>query len=101
MTQRLIMKVESSGTENTIDVAVKTCKPGAPQALRGLLSETKILAYLGGHPNVVSLIGAHTENLHKGAYLNKQSTSLQESFKDLRRTILLLSRKSICFRGTL
>ncbi|CAG7824171.1 unnamed protein product [Allacma fusca] len=45
-------------------VAVKTIKPYAEKsALMALLSELKIMIYLGKHENVVDLIGACTESL--------------------------------------
>lgn len=49
-----------------VEVAVKMCQPGSITALKGLLSEIKILSYLGKHENVVSLIGAHTDLISLG-----------------------------------
>lgn len=59
---------ENSGSQKYIDVAVKTMKPNQPNALyfKTLLSEVKIMAYLGQHINVVSLVGACTANIRKG-----------------------------------
>lgn len=63
--------VEEQAGENMykrdwLPVAVKICRYGCISALKGLLSEIKILAYIGKHENVVSLIGAHTEQLSQG-----------------------------------
>lgn len=41
-------------------------KEGCPTGIKGLLSEIKILGYLGKHENVVSLIGAHTQEIFEG-----------------------------------
>jgi hypothetical protein len=47
--------------------AIKTCKENAEKVhLKALLSEIKIMAYIGVHDNVVNLIGANTSNLRKG-----------------------------------
>lgn len=60
-----------------VDAAVKTCKAGSASALRGLMSEIKIMAYLGRHSNVVGFIGAFTHDLTDGIkilsdfYVNK------------------------------
>lgn len=49
------------------DVAVKTVnKESDLFALRALLSELKILIYIGRHENIVSLVGAHTSRLGEG-----------------------------------
>lgn len=56
-----------------VNVAVKTIKDlpsrgnhGFVLALKGLLSEVKILSHIGNHNNIISLVGANTENLRKG-----------------------------------
>ncbi|CAG7827191.1 unnamed protein product [Allacma fusca] len=47
-----------------IEVAVKTSKAGSDATFfKSLLGELKILAYIGHHENVVSLIGAVTANI--------------------------------------
>lgn len=56
----------ASSSQNTILVAVKSTKTNNPCSLRGLLSEIKILSYLGKHENIVSLVGVHRENLRQG-----------------------------------
>jgi hypothetical protein len=50
-------------------VAIKThiSKVGV-QEFKALLSEVKILAYVGKHPHVVSFLGACTENIRKREY---------------------------------
>lgn len=35
-------------------------------SMRSLLSEIKILSYIGSHKRIVGLIGANTEQIHKG-----------------------------------
>lgn len=54
--------------KNTVkrNVAVKTLKMGCnKKQLKLLIMELKIMTYLGEHLNIVSLIGACTENLVK------------------------------------
>lgn len=51
---------------NWINVAVKMSKVSTKEALMGLLEEVKLMAYLGAHNNIVSLIGAHTADLSEG-----------------------------------
>lgn len=49
------------------DVAFKMTRTDCPvTALRGLLSEIKILIYLGKHENIVSICGAYTAELSTG-----------------------------------
>ncbi|CAL8118447.1 unnamed protein product [Orchesella dallaii] len=48
-------------------VAFKMTRPDCPvSALRGLLSEIKILSHLGKHDNIVSICGAYTTELENG-----------------------------------
>ncbi|ODM87470.1 Platelet-derived growth factor receptor alpha [Orchesella cincta] len=48
-------------------VAVKTTMPSSPStAMTGLLSEIKVLTYLGNHDNIVNIIGAYTKAIKKG-----------------------------------
>lgn len=50
-----------------MEVALKMAKSDCPKsALKGLLSEIKILTYLGKHPNIVSIHGAYTAELVSG-----------------------------------
>jgi len=56
------------GTYQQEQIAVKTLKKGAEKEyLISLLSELKVMIYLGQHPNLVTLIGAFTEQLRQGA----------------------------------
>jgi len=49
------------------EVAIKTTAPQANKTyLRALLSEIKILIYLGHHENIVELIGVDTSELSSG-----------------------------------
>lgn len=57
-----------------LDVAVKSCKQGSASALRGLLAEIKIMAYLGKHENILNLLVAHTDDMNKGRYEDNQFT---------------------------
>ncbi|XP_035709602.1 uncharacterized protein LOC118436188 [Folsomia candida] len=51
---------------NSIDVAVKTVKHNMEVLyFKTLLSEVKIMAYIGSHPNICSLVGACTQNIRK------------------------------------
>lgn len=50
-----------------IPVAVKMGKSGCPKTvLKSLLTEIKILSYLGNHENIVSMKGAYTAEIHTG-----------------------------------
>lgn len=54
-------------TLNGNAVAVKTVKENVDKIyLKSLLTELKVLIYLGHHDHIVSLIGAHTTQLRKG-----------------------------------
>jgi hypothetical protein len=66
-----VVKAEAvglKGSEETIKtVAVKMVRSEANvTAMEALISELKILDYLGSHLNVVNLLGACTKQLHKG-----------------------------------
>ncbi len=66
-----VVKAEAvglKGSEETIKtVAVKMVRSEANvSAMEALISELKILDYLGSHLNVVNLLGACTKQLHKG-----------------------------------
>lgn len=47
-------------------VMVKSSQPGSLRAIQGFLSEVKLMTYLGQHENIVSLIGAYTQEVDKG-----------------------------------
>jgi hypothetical protein len=50
-------------------VAVKTVAKGADESkLAALLSEVKIMSYVGKHPNIVQLYGLQITDLRKGKY---------------------------------
>lgn len=58
------------GQYNEREVAVKTVKPYTDKVyIKALLSELKIMSYLGSHKNVIQLIGAVTDGLKKGICL--------------------------------
>ncbi|ODN05385.1 Vascular endothelial growth factor receptor 1 [Orchesella cincta] len=55
-----------TGNGSNVEVAVKTVKPKYDVLyFKTLLTEVKIMAYIGQHVNVVSLVGACTQNLKK------------------------------------
>lgn len=58
------------GSEDTIKtVAVKMIRSHTNMAaMEALVSEMKILIYLGSHLNVVSLLGACTKQMSKGKW---------------------------------
>jgi len=50
-----------------MEVAVKTLKTKTNvAALKGILSELKIMACVGKHSNIVNLVGACTKRMRKG-----------------------------------
>ncbi|CAG7721035.1 unnamed protein product [Allacma fusca] len=54
------------GRYGVMDVAIKTVKKSAAGGyLKALLSELKIMSYVGRHPNIVNLLGACTQNIRK------------------------------------
>ena len=56
--------LDSSG--RMIHAAVKTTRSNVDlDYFRALLSEVKIMSFIGKHPNVVNLIGACTANIGK------------------------------------
>ena len=66
-----ILKAEAVGMKDSEEivktVAVKTTKSVMNvAALEALVSELKILIYLGSHLNVVNLLGACTKEIHRG-----------------------------------
>ncbi len=51
---------------NSIDVAVKTVKHDMEMLyFKTLLSEVKIMAHIGKHPNIASLVACNTQNIRK------------------------------------
>jgi len=50
-----------------LPVAFKTTKAGCPSsALKGMMSEIKVLLYLGKHENIVTILGAYTAEIKQG-----------------------------------
>ncbi|CAL8075527.1 unnamed protein product [Orchesella dallaii] len=55
------------GTGEDVSVAVKTTKLSSPPtAITGMMSEIKVLGYLGKHDQIVNLIGAYTKEIRRG-----------------------------------
>ncbi|CAL8136376.1 unnamed protein product [Orchesella dallaii] len=75
--------------EFEMQVAVKTTKKTSPSpAISGLLSEIKVMSYIGQHLNIVSMIGAFTKEVKTGKiYLFLEFCSLGSLEKYLRRNI--------------
>lgn len=59
---------ENLNRKSRISVAVKMCRSISNAALKGILSELKILSFLGKHSNIVSLVGAYTDLVREGKY---------------------------------
>ncbi|XP_021946144.2 fibroblast growth factor receptor 2 [Folsomia candida] len=58
----LVLKGKVEGMSDV--VAVKTMKPRCEvDQFKGFMSELKIMMYIGRHPNVVALVGAHTDKI--------------------------------------
>jgi len=48
-----------------LDVAVKSVKPNAaPEYIKSLLTELKVMIYVGNNQNIVGLVGACTQDLN-------------------------------------
>ena len=67
----VVVKAEAAGIKGS-DEIVKTVAVKMPRsqtnvtALEDLVSELKVLIYLGSHLNVLNLLGACTKNIQKG-----------------------------------
>ncbi|ODM88886.1 Macrophage colony-stimulating factor 1 receptor 2 [Orchesella cincta] len=60
-------RVKYEDNSNEIRVAVKTIMHSSPPTARaGLLSEIKVLSYLGKHDHIVNVVGAYTKAIKKG-----------------------------------
>ncbi|ODM91415.1 Platelet-derived growth factor receptor alpha [Orchesella cincta] len=90
--QGYVQKVKG---EAGIQVAVKTTNSSSPStALTGILSEIKVMNYLGKHENIVNIIGAYTKRIKKGKiYLFLELCSLGSLEKYLRKNISGLERQ--------
>ena len=68
----VVFKAKATGIEGSDEisktVAVKMVQSAANDdaALKDLVSELKVMIYLGSHLNVLNLLGACTKNIHKG-----------------------------------
>ena len=67
----IVVKAEAVGIKGSDEisktVAVKTVRSQTNEAaLEALISELKVLIYLGSHLNVLNLLGACTNKIHKG-----------------------------------
>lgn len=78
-------------------VAIKTVPKDADQSkLTALLSEAKIMSYVGNHPNIVALLGVELQSLKKGVasvileFCEKGS--LESVLHNKRRTIEMSSK---------
>lgn len=64
------------GSIGSTRVAVKTIKPTTDVIyFKSLLSELKILQYIGHHRNIVNLLGAITKNIKKRKFLQEYSAN--------------------------
>lgn len=68
-----VYKGKIDGVEN--EVAIKTTMTLINYVhdydLKSILSEIKVMTRVGSHPNVVSIIGAYTEEIKKGIFIKK------------------------------
>ena len=67
----VVLKAEAVGIKGSDEisktVAVKMVRSAANDAaLKDLVSELKVMIYLGSHLNILNLLGACTKNIHKG-----------------------------------
>jgi len=74
--------IRKKRTEAEVEVAVKTTKSCSPTSgIKGLLSEIKVLSYLGRHENVVGMFGAYTKEIKRGlVILNLQNCKKNFNF---------------------
>ena len=55
-------KTKAAGQSHTISVAIKNAQGNL---VKSILTEIKLLSYIGKHPNIVSMIGASVNDLRK------------------------------------
>ncbi|OXA47685.1 Vascular endothelial growth factor receptor 3 [Folsomia candida] len=92
--------IKKSNTANLFKIAVKTVKPSLDStSLTALLSELKVMIYIGRHENIIGLIGACTEKLwNRELYLILeycQHGSLQKYLQDNRSDFKNSSTKRV------
>ena len=73
----VVVKAEAAGIKGSNEisktVAVKMLRSKTNvTALEDLVSELKVMIYLGSHLNIINLLGACTKNIHKGTYDNQE-----------------------------
>lgn len=61
-----VQKVSLVHRRDQVVTIMKTCEIGSKTSLKSLLSELKVMLYLGRHENLVNFIGAYTQELSKG-----------------------------------
>lgn len=85
---KALIENKSDEDNSQIEVALKMAKSDCPKnALKGLLSEIKILTYLGKHPNIVSIQGAYTAEILNGiVYVATELCSLGSLENYLRKS---------------
>jgi serine/threonine protein kinase len=101
-----VVKAEAVGLKDSEEavktIAVKMVRSQANiAAMEALISELKILVYLGSHLNVVNLLGACTKQIHKGIKINNSTMLLFFIclfFLLLINLIFLLYRRTVCDR---
>jgi serine/threonine protein kinase len=101
-----VVKAEAVGLKDSEEavktIAVKMVRSQANiAAMEALISELKILVYLGSHLNVVNLLGACTKQIHKGIKINNSTMLLFFIclfFLLLINFIFLLYRRTVCDR---
>ena len=66
----VVVKAEAAGIKESDEisktVAVKMVRSATNAALEDIVSELKVMIYLGSHLNVINLLGACTKKIHKG-----------------------------------
>ena len=72
----VVLEAKAAGIKESDEivktVAVKMVRSKSREtASEDLISELKILVYLGSHLNVLNLLGACTKQIHKGVIINK------------------------------
>jgi hypothetical protein len=101
-----VAKAEAVGLKDSEEavktIAVKMVRSQANlAAMEALISELKILVYLGSHLNVVNLLGACTKQIHKGIKINNSTMLLFFICLFvllLINLIFLLYRRTVCDR---
>jgi len=65
----LVYRGKVEGYDKELAIKKNTANISAT-SFKNMLSEIKIMIYVGKHPNIVSIVGAHTGDIRQGIQIN-------------------------------